>query len=126
MSEKSKVSKQLATSLEDIQYNSNRDQLYDLSFIASQANSGWESCKTVMTFVQRVGRVKYFELLVNGYDVELTPEEKVREYFNETHSEYLDADPGTTIERRLCGRIDGILETLHLLGITIEGVNANG
>jgi len=126
MSEKMKISKQLAKSFEDIEYNSSRDQLYDLSFIASQANSGWDSCKIVMSFVQGVGRAKYFELLVNGYDVELTPEEKVREYFSETHSEYLDAPTDTLVEQRFCGRIDGILETLHLLGITIEGVNANG
>ena len=126
MSEKTKVSKQLAKSIEDIEYNSSNDQLYDLSFISSQANSGWESCKNVMTFVQSVGRAKYFELLVNGYEVELTPEEKVRNYFNETHSEYLDAITETLGEQRLCGRIDGILETLHLLGITIEGVNVNG
>ncbi|MFC8958253.1 hypothetical protein ACFTXL_01020 [Bacillus subtilis] len=64
--------------------------------------------------------------LVNGYEVEKTPEEKLREYFEETKR--------TRDERHLAGDIEGkrfhggalvgICNTLERLGIKIEGVNA--
>ncbi|TYS25139.1 hypothetical protein FZC71_00910 [Bacillus subtilis] len=61
--------------------------------------------------------------LVNGYEVEKTPEEKVREYFEGLHrDEYLtrsrDEAHGLECE------ITGVENTLNLLGIKIEGVNA--
>lgn len=49
------------------------------------------------------------EILVNGYEVEKTPEDKVRELF--------ESSP-FAIERK-----SGIVRTLNLLGIKIEGVN---
>ncbi|WP_077736238.1 DUF1642 domain-containing protein [Bacillus sonorensis] len=47
--------------------------------------------------------------LINGYEVEKTPEEKVREYF---------VDLAESCDRR------AVISTLNLLGIKIEGVNA--
>lgn len=52
--------------------------------------------------------------LVNGYDVEKTPEEVIRD-------DYEQFDPGT-LEYRV-GLRDGIVRTLNTLGIKIEGVN---
>lgn len=51
--------------------------------------------------------------LINGYEVEKTPEEKVREYY-ESHGGSPSAE-----ERKAA-----IRETLYKLGIKIEGVNA--
>lgn len=118
-----KISKQLAKAFEDIEYNSSRDQLYDLSFIASQANGGWEACKTVMTFVQSVGRVKYFELLVNGYDVEITPEDNVRYYYEFLTQETDSATRSEDQRKEFKQERRGLENTLALLGVRIEGVN---
>ncbi len=55
--------------------------------------------------------------LVNGYEVEKTPEEKVREY-------YLDSTDSEVYSRAFTFHYDdAIRTTLDLLGIKIEGVN---
>lgn len=54
------------------------------------------------------------EALVNGYEVEQTPEEKVREYYR---SQF---DEATAYARGVCL---GIKETLDLFNIKIPGVN---
>lgn len=64
--------------------------------------------------------------LVNGYETEKTPEEKVREYFegvrNSRDERYLAGD--IEGKRFHAGALVGICNTLGLLGIKIEGVNA--
>lgn len=62
--------------------------------------------------------------LVNGYTAEATPEEKVREYYATIGLEYADSDEGSYDEVYCGGQMQGITQTLALLGITIEGVNA--
>lgn len=59
--------------------------------------------------------------LVNGYTVEQTPEEKVREYYDE--QERL-ADEAAYDGDYNAGQAYAIEHTLNLLGITIEGINA--
>ncbi|MEG7333299.1 hypothetical protein [Bacillus sp. 0102A] len=61
--------------------------------------------------------------LVNGYEVEKTPEEKVREYFESLWSDYCDSDD-PFIEVACESARAAVKETLNLLGIKIEGVNA--
>jgi hypothetical protein len=59
--------------------------------------------------------------LVNGYEVEQTPEEKVREYYEklEEHKNW------TIFEDVPLGEMQGaVIKTLDLLGIKISGVNA--
>ncbi|MEC1690296.1 hypothetical protein P9E05_01990 [Bacillus mojavensis] len=64
--------------------------------------------------------------LVNGYEVEKTPEEKVREYYeavqNLREERYLAGD--TEGKRFHAGALVGICTTLGIFGIKIEGVNA--
>ncbi|MED2969444.1 hypothetical protein ABE128_13435 [Bacillus subtilis] len=61
--------------------------------------------------------------LVNGYEVEKAPEEKVREYHR---SLVCDMDRALSYEEEGNYRsaIEAVEETLNLLGIKIEGVNA--
>ncbi|WGD77715.1 hypothetical protein P5643_13950 [Bacillus subtilis] len=61
--------------------------------------------------------------LVNGYEVEKTPEEKVREYFESLWSDYCNSDD-PFIEVACESARAAVNETLNLLGIKIEGVNA--
>ncbi|PJH95302.1 hypothetical protein C7H81_01755 [Bacillus subtilis] len=64
--------------------------------------------------------------LVNGYEVEETPEERVRQYYegvrNSRDERYLAGD--IEGKRFHAGALVGISNTLGLLGIEIEGVNA--
>jgi hypothetical protein len=58
--------------------------------------------------------------LVNGYVVEKSAEELVREAYDNIRKEYVDRPHSWYYD----GRADGIIFTLHTLGIKIEGVNA--
>lgn len=53
--------------------------------------------------------------LVNGYEVEKSPEDKVREYYDK----FSEPDVGRFVESEQYV----IAKTLNLLGITIEGIN---
>ena len=55
------------------------------------------------------------EALVNGYEIEETPEDKVREYYKDQIRYYNDHRDSTG---------QAILKILNILNIKIEGVNA--
>ncbi|MGN7387782.1 hypothetical protein [Sporosarcina sp. SAFN-015] len=57
--------------------------------------------------------------LVNGYEVEKTPEEKVRDYYGKINALIAEHRYSHDVGVRF-----GIEKTLDLLGIKIEGVNA--
>ncbi|MCV4329287.1 hypothetical protein [Bacillus velezensis] len=61
--------------------------------------------------------------LVNGYEVEATPEDRVREYFAELQEKQRTAQSRGVTFSLECER-EGVINTLNLLGIKIEGVNA--
>jgi hypothetical protein len=70
--------------------------------------------------------VKLMSALVNGYEIEKSPEDKVREYYdsvlNRLYTEGLDdQERRYVLESEACG----ILRTLDLLDIKIPGVNAD-
>lgn len=60
--------------------------------------------------------------LVNGYEVEETPEDKVREYYNVTKDRSV-REPVLSIRECFDFELLGITTTLAKLGIQIEGVN---
>ena len=67
--------------------------------------------------------------LVNGYEVEKSPEEKVREFYKKAMRDAVDTEHSGSLEfsgssRVAVGQANGISRTLDLLGIKIEGVNA--
>ncbi|MFT0803337.1 hypothetical protein VSK91_21985 [Bacillus swezeyi] len=65
-------------------------------------------------------------VLINGYEVEKTPEEKIREYYEEAQRRRKARRDEGDIEglRYNAGRGYGVVDTLDILGIKIEGVNA--
>lgn len=64
----------------------------------------------------------YFQALVNGYTVEKSPEVNVREYYDRYFfGKHTDGGYHDGYED---GVADAIQETLNILGIKIEGVNA--
>lgn len=71
-----------------------------------------------------LGTFELAEILVNGYEVELTPEEKVLEYFNDImqHVEYSESKG----EKNKAGEdaLNIIRDITTILGHVIKGVNA--
>lgn len=64
----------------------------------------------------------YVEVIVNGYEVEQTPGDKVKAQFDEWQQMHYNS---TKFEDRvqLTERMNGMLKTLDIFGIKIEGVN---
>ncbi|MGG1042509.1 hypothetical protein ABE153_11500 [Bacillus velezensis] len=63
------------------------------------------------------------DVLINGYEVEATPEDRVREYYAELQEKERAAQSRGVTFSLECER-EGVINTLNLLGIKIEGVNA--
>ncbi|ATO08506.1 hypothetical protein ACJGE4_15605 [Bacillus velezensis] len=61
--------------------------------------------------------------LLNGYEVEATPEDRVREYYDELQEKQRTSQSRGVTFSLECER-EGVINTLNLLGIKIEGVNA--
>ncbi|MGR6115866.1 DUF1642 domain-containing protein [Aeribacillus composti] len=58
--------------------------------------------------------------LVNGYEIEETPEEKLRQYYSDVYEQYNELFKS---DSRLYGVLEGIENTLDILGIEIPGIN---
>ncbi|MEK5109912.1 DUF1642 domain-containing protein [Cytobacillus sp. FSL K6-0129] len=66
----------------------------------------------------------YVSALVNGYEIEQSPEDKLREYYAELKGTY---DSSSGLESyRVDGMLQSVETTLDILGIQIEGINAGG
>lgn len=68
--------------------------------------------------------LRFATALVNGYEVEKTPEEKVREYYATNYQRHEQSLPRSKDDFYTSGVAEGVRSTLDLLGIKIEGVNA--
>jgi hypothetical protein len=60
--------------------------------------------------------------LVNGYEIEKSPEEKVREYYEFWSEKLTDRDYELRIEAR--EKLNGMIFVLNAYDIKIEGINA--
>lgn len=61
--------------------------------------------------------------LINVYEVKKTPEEQLRDYYEEHRLMNLPEDTNQGQFNVAIGRKDGVIKTLHTLGIEIEGIN---
>ncbi|MGF0002847.1 hypothetical protein ACQRCG_04915 [Bacillus altitudinis] len=68
--------------------------------------------------------IDFAAALINGYEIEKSPEEKLRDYYGFNHDEHHKAIIGSPRSQYTSGVADGIRKTLDPLGIKIEGVNA--
>lgn len=67
---------------------------------------------------------QFMSALVNGYEVEQTPEDKVREYITNRLKEARSLVEGSPHHVRAIHRYEGAASVAEMLGIKIEGVNA--
>lgn len=58
--------------------------------------------------------------LANGYEIEETPEEKLRQYYSDVYKRVIDLSGSDSY---LSGVVYGIENTLDILGIEIPGIN---
>lgn len=77
----------------------------------------------VYNALDSVSLIEMAEILVNGYEVEKSPEENVRDYFTalKLREEYVEKSGHSGSQHRQGWQ--SVEETLRLLGIKIEGVN---
>ena len=67
--------------------------------------------------------ITYIRAITEGYETELTPEEKIRREYQDLqtrHSRIREDSPQGNI---LKGRMEGIETTLNILNITVKGIN---
>ncbi|MED0704897.1 hypothetical protein [Aneurinibacillus aneurinilyticus] len=114
--DKVKLPKEVAQAIETLE----NAEITTFGIICSLAHERWGHSEHVSDAHKVLRRFSFgnsggntdiiLKALVNGYELELTPEEKVYEYYHE-HTENSDEKVG-------------VCRTLNLLGIKIEGVNA--
>lgn len=125
MQDKVKLPKEVAEALSRLcDGNEKQDIFNDLFHAGANTNFTWES-KTVYEHF-KFDMFRLAQALVNGYEVEQTPEDKVLERYKRYRAEQkFHAEKGQReMEQFWEGAASGIIDALDDLGIKIEGVNA--
>jgi len=118
--EKVKLPREVAEAIEGVKKHADEALLYDMQYmrdVCEYEKFDAPKFQPIWNWINQHGYKEYFKALVNGYEVEQTPEDKVRElfdYFDQT-GPYAGVDVRNKIARMFC-----------LLDIKIEGVNSNG
>ena len=115
---KVKVSSEMAKAIEGAldEFSSDPNQVlenhrYDWIFDCEPLNS--------------LNHLQLAEVLLNGYEVEQTPQEKIKAYYDNCErilGEFKDGCLLTNADYK--GRREGVLATLSLLNIKVQGVNS--
>jgi hypothetical protein len=116
---KVKLPKNVAEAIEQVRLSYKSGCEYDLLFLNRERYGKMEEIG-LYVYESRENMMRYFQALVNGYEVEETPEDKVREYFGLYSGNFRDSHE----HRHALGVTQGVRETLNILNIKIDGVNA--
>jgi hypothetical protein len=119
MAEKVFIPKDVAEAIEE--YRSKG--FSDASIVATAVTNGGvvERARALVNFVteHRDNSKRLMQAIVNGYEIELTSEDKLRTYWEKVVNEYADEECTRYYE----GAHDAILTVLIILEIEIKGVN---
>ncbi|WP_035389592.1 hypothetical protein [Bacillus sp. UNC125MFCrub1.1] len=74
--------------------------------------------------LNKLSLVSLAAALINGYEIEKSPEQKVREFYDYNHEKHERSEALSPEDHYTAGTDWGIRQTLNHLGIKIEGVNA--
>jgi hypothetical protein len=113
MSGKVRIPKEVAAEIEKLRQHGSHADHYLLS-LAFRYTHGKEGL-VLFSFAQD-HYDDYVQAIVNGYTVEVTPEDRVREFYEAFDDDA--SDHARTV-------VYTIKQTLNMLGITIAGVNAD-
>lgn len=114
--EKAKITRNRAEAIEGYLYHNSKHELLRMHMLGHL--SGDNFTLQLMNFDDLA------QALYVGYEVEKTPEEKVRERFENQVEEFREAPEGSCLEAHHRGFMLGIKMTLKDLDKSIEGVNA--
>ncbi|EME72202.1 hypothetical protein OZL92_17440 [Bacillus sonorensis] len=109
----SEIKKPVITKEQAEAFEKLREQYTDEEIVIKYIESELDLFDSGCACLYDLGFTDFLAALINGYEVEKTPEEKVREYY-----ESYGGSP-SAMERK-----EAVQDTLDLLGIKIEGVNA--
>lgn len=93
----------------------NRHIFYAINHLGP--GSTYKEANIIKTYATKDNFDNLMRALVNGYEKELTPEEKVREYYCDPYRGSASCYGDVLVKRAI------IKETLDILGVKIEGVN---
>lgn len=117
--EKLTVTPEIAEAIEHVK------QTFNLNAFVKFADGGQASHPIARRLIGEFGKDELLQVVFYGYEVEKSPEEKVREYYEISRMWVEDrGNVNTPSVKYKLGTLDGIKGTLDLLGIQIEGVNA--
>lgn len=122
------VTKEVA---EAIEYLRNQYEVYQDNSFFIEAHAIHRSDTTDASWFDRpilntVSTEVFASAILNGYTVEKTPEDKVREYYDRCREkrDQAEMDDRSFAAEHLDGQAIGASITLDILGIKISGVNA--
>ncbi|KXZ22435.1 hypothetical protein P4T89_12485 [Bacillus nakamurai] len=115
------ITKEQAEALEEL-----RLRLSDEGILLSYTNDSLRVGDNKSGCLYNLDLLTLSAALINGYETEATPEEKLREYYDGIKRSRDERHLAGDIEgkRHNVGVLTGISNTLYILGIKIEGVNA--
>ena len=120
MGEKVKVSRELAKAIEIVTTKHDESYLLWLHRQIQRTGSGWETGYPGCDSLDGISTIKFAEILINGYEVEETPEEKILKTYQSKNDGRLQSDDMKWINDAYT---NGIVFTLEMLGIKIKGIN---
>ncbi|MEC1270894.1 hypothetical protein P9C27_20895 [Bacillus vallismortis] len=115
------ITKEQAEAIEELRINYSDEGILR-SYTNDSLTVGEDNCRCLY----ELNLLTLATALVNGYEVEKTSEEKVREYYEWLKRSRDERHLAGDVEgkRFKAGLLQGVLNTLDYLGIKIEGVNA--
>lgn len=118
--------KEVAVAIEDVKKYYTTEEIIK-TIVSDRGHVAYGSeMPTLINFARHNGGylVDIAAALINGYEIEKTPEEKVREYYEELHERCEELSRGDCISYSYyAGKSEGLWETLDLLEIKIAGIN---
>lgn len=119
MTEKLKVSREVADAIERIKVKFDFEEIMAAYIRAKDMDNEWAGgYKSLNTLeIEELATV-----LINGYEVEMTPHEEIAVIYKHHYPKSRDGS-GSTQKYFSKGYVKGIKFTLEKLGITIKGVN---
>jgi Protein of unknown function (DUF1642). len=116
MSDKVKLPREVAEAIEDL-----RKDHYDNRALIDEIYEG--AARPVLQAYAETNFDTLLNALINGYEIEKSPEEKVREYYEGLIETKQDLSNDDYTRELAAYEASGVSKTLDLLGIKIEGVN---
>ena len=121
MTSKIEVPKNVADALEDVTRHNGCDEVYDMvKDIVDGEGTTWHAVHTIARHFEH-SMNELMQALVNGWEVEVHPHDRIRAMHNFEYQRSLDENYQESVEGG--AKVEAIEDVLDILGITIEGVN---